>query len=163
MTGENRLDRHGHSLDPIATRCGECGGTAVPVTGSELYPERPALANKRFYRCGGCKAYVGCHDGTWHPLGSPANEHTRTMRRKAHGHFDAMWKAIQVADRRLPRNDPRRSISARDRGYTWLSKELGIPAALCHIGMMNADQARKVVDLCGPHLQKMGVKPERQN
>jgi hypothetical protein len=85
------------------------------------------------------------------------------MRRKAHGHFDPIWKAIQRADRNLPPNDPKRRVHPRERGYVWLSEQLGIPYEQCHIGMMSADQARRVVDLCGPHLQKMGIRPERQN
>jgi hypothetical protein len=160
---QTSIDRHGNSLVPVRTLCGECGSDADPVTGNEVYPHRRDLGAKRFYLCRGCGAYVGCHDGTWQPFGSPALEHTRMMRRKAHGHFDPIWKAIQKSDRGLPPNDPRRRTHARERGYAWLSERLGIPIERCHIGMMTAEQARRVVDLCGPHLQKMGVRPERQN
>lgn len=160
---QNRTDRHGNSLDPVETVCGECGNRAEPVTGEQIYPHRRDLSRKRFYLCRGCGAYVGCHDNTWQPFGTPALEHTRMMRRKAHGHFDPIWKAIQASDRRLPANDPRRQVHARIRGYEWLSKQLGIPMERCHIGMMTADEARRVVELCGPHLQKMGVRPERQS
>lgn len=158
-----RTNGHGHSLDPVDVACGECGQPAAAVTGDHLRPPRPDLARKRFYQCGGCDAYVGCHDDSWQPYGSPANDHTRMMRRKAHGHFDPIWKAIKRSDGRLPASDPRRQVDARQRGYEWLSKELGIPIERCHIGMMTADMARRVVDLCGPYLQKMGVRPERQN
>jgi len=157
-----RTDRHGHSLDPVPVSCGECGGAARAVTGDQIDPSRRDLRNKRFYLCDGCRAQVGCHEGTWEPFGTPALEHTRMMRRKAHSHFDPIWKAIRAADQRLPASDPRRQIHARDRGYQWLSKQLAIPIERCHIGMMGSEDARRVVDLCGPHLQKMGVKPERQ-
>jgi len=160
---DNRTDRHGNSLDPVATYCGECGQQAEAVLGDQIDPNRQDLFNKRFYLCRGCDAYVGCHEGTWQPFGTPAQEHTRMMRRKAHGHFDPIWKAIQASDSRRPANDPRRNTHARVRGYEWLAKELGKPIEQCHIGMMNADEARQVVDLCGPHLERMGVRPERQN
>lgn len=158
----SRTDQHGHSLDPVVTHCGECGQQARAVTGDQIDPTRVDLAHKRFYYCDGCEAHVGCHEGTWQPYGTPALEHTRMMRRKAHGHFDPIWKAIRAADNRLRSDDPRRQVDARVRGYEWLSKQLGIPMERCHIGMMNSDEARRVVDLCGPHLQKMGVRPERQ-
>jgi len=158
----NRTDRHGNSLDPIVVHCGECGQQARAVTGEELRDRRTDLAAKRFYQCTACDAHVGCHDGTWQPFGTPALEHTRMMRRKAHGHFDPIWKKIRESDQKLRADDPRRQKDARTRGYEWLSKQLGVPVERCHIGMMNAHQAGLVVELCGPHLHRMGVKPERQ-
>ncbi|WP_422513005.1 zinc-finger-containing protein [Sphingomonas sp. 3-13AW] len=158
----NKTDRHGNSLHPVPTTCGECGSSAEAVTGEQIDAGRRDLANKRFYLCRKCGAYVGCHAGTWQPYGTPALEHTRMMRRKAHGHFDPIWLAIQASQKHLPRDHPRRQVHARVRGYEWLSKQLGIPIERCHIGMMTADEARQVVDLCGPHLEKMNVRPTRQ-
>ncbi len=158
----NGTDRHGNSLDPVVVHCGECGRKAHPVTGDQLRDGRSDLRGKRFYQCEGCDAHVGCHEGTWQPFGTPALEHTRTMRRKAHSHFDPIWKAIRKADEKLRADDPRRRVDARTRGYQWLSKQLGIPVERCHIGMMGAADAFRVVELCGPHLAKMRVKPERQ-
>lgn len=158
-----RTDKHGNSLDPVETHCGECGARAEAVTGEKRHPHRPDLAGKRMYCCTACDAYVGCHDNTWQPLGFPALDHTRLMRRKAHGHFDPIWKAIQAAEKRLPHDHPRRRTAPRARAYEWLAKEMRMPLDRCHIGMMNGEEARRVVDICGPHLQKLGLRPERQN
>lgn len=152
MTGK-RTNHHGHSLDPVPCRCGECGKSAELVTGDVIYPHRPDLAGKRFYKCS-CGAYVGTHPGTCEPLGTPANTETRKARSEDHAHFDALYKEVE---RRKPTKE-----SARKRGYRWLAERMEMTSDECHIGMMNAAQARRVTAICRPHMAKLGIFPERR-
>ena len=148
-----RRNHNGHSLVEVPTRCGECGGMASLVDGTAAYPHRPDLADKRFYRCR-CGAQVGCHPGTLEPLGPPASDRTRRARSRAHAHFDALYKEV---GRRHPEGG-----SPRKRGYRWLSARLGIPVGECHIGMMDAATAERVVEICLPELRALGIGPERR-
>lgn len=150
MTAGNR---HGHSMVEVPCRCGECGKDAVMVDGTAIYPHRPDLAEKRFYLCT-CGAYVGTHPGTCEPLGTPANAMTRRARSNAHAHFDALYKEV---GRRKNEGG-----SARKRGYRWLAERMGMTVEECHIGMMTAQQAGRVVEICHPYMTKMGVPPERR-
>lgn len=146
-------NRNGHSLVEVPTRCGECGSMSVLVDGSVIYPHRPDLADKRFYRCA-CGAQVGCHPGTLEPLGAPAGEATRRARSRAHAHFDALYKEV---GRRHPEGG-----SPRKRGYRWLSEKLGIRVDECHIGMMDSATADRVVQICLPEMTALGIAAERR-
>jgi len=123
--------------------CGECGKPAGLVTGEIVYPHRPDLHGKAFWRCAGCLAYVGCHDGTYRPKGSPCGPETRAARIAAHAAFDPLWR------RKIARDGCAQSV-ARGAGYRWLAERLGIDPEACHIGMMDAATARRVVEACQP-------------
>lgn len=120
--------------------CDYCGQPAPLITGKELYPHRPDLWEKRFYRCDPCDAHVGCHppatargggigDGSV-PLGRLANAELRRVRSAAHAAFDPIWQ--------------RQGMSRRD-AYLWLAQELGIDPQECHIGMFDLDQCRAAI------------------
>jgi hypothetical protein len=99
----------------------------------EIYPHRPDLAKKRFWRCIPCKAYVGCHpDSDW-PLGRLANAELRAAKVRAHAAFDPMW---------------RRGGMTRNDAYTWLAKALGIERECCHIGEFDVELCESVVSVC---------------
>lgn len=147
-------NHNGHALAAVPTACGECGTAAECVSGDRVYPHRPDLADKRFYFCPSCGAYVGTHPGTCEPLGSPANAGTRSARSRAHAHFDPLWREV---GRRHPEGG-----SPRKRGYRWLAGKLGIDADNCHIGGMTAEDADRVVAICRPELQRLGILPERR-
>lgn len=146
-------NHNGHSLEPVPCRCGECGRETEMVGGEKIYPHRKDLGHKNFYLCQ-CGAYVGTHPDTCEPLGSPANNITRKARSNAHAHFDALIKAV---GEKTPDKG-----SARKRGYKWLAQQLEMEPAKCHIGMMDAKDATRVVDVCKPHMARMGVMPERR-
>jgi hypothetical protein len=109
--------------------CAECGGPADLTDGRVIYPHRPDLAKKSFWLCK-CGAYCGCHPGTTSALGSPAGPDTRRARSAAHAAFDPLWRSGEMT---------------RNEAYTWLAQSLGIPQGRCHIGMMTADEARRVI------------------
>ena len=112
--------------EPICIECGKAGRL---VGGRDIYPHRPDLYTKSFYRCE-CGAYCGCHPGTTKALGHPCGPETRKARSAAHAAFDPLWK---------------QKVMGRADAYAWLAEATGIPAKRCHIGMMTADQARSVV------------------
>jgi hypothetical protein len=116
--------------------CDYCDRVAELVTGAAIYPHRPDLFGRRFWRCAPCGAWTGCHepgkgqgDGT-KPLGRLANAELRRAKQAAHAAFDPLWKS--------------RSMS-RHEAYRWLAGELGISFENCHIGMFDVDGCRAVV------------------
>lgn len=109
--------------------CIECGNRARLVGGDAIYPHRRDLYAKQFWLCD-CGAYCGCHPNSDRPLGSPCGPVTRKARSAAHAAFDPIWK----------RGEMRRSAA-----YRWLSEAANIPTERCHMGMMTADEAGRVV------------------
>lgn len=120
--------------------CPYCNQPARNVSGRKLYPHRQDLFYKRFWSCQPCGAYVGCHAKNAkynytgnEPLGSLANKELRRARSMAHSAFDVIWK-----DQHLDRTV----------AYHWLSHEMNIEPEKCHIGMMNVEECKRVVDIC---------------
>ena len=113
--------------------CNYCGRPAECVTGQELYPHRPDLSSKRFWRCTPCGAYVGCHHKTTRPLGLLANAETRRLRQQAHACFDPLWNGATA-------------IMSRTKAYKWLRSELGLTETNCHIGMFTVEQCQAAID-----------------
>lgn len=116
-----------------AVLCSYCERPAHLVTGAELYPHRPDLALRYFYRCEQCDAQVGCHPGSTRPLGSLANVALRKARMAAHAEFDALWKSGSLK---------------RSHAYAWLASELGLHVNDTHIGSFDESTCRKVVEAC---------------
>lgn len=140
----------GQESRSTATRkvdCGECSGPCGLVTGDLIYPHRPDLAHKSFWRCYRCNAYVGCHKGTTRPLGTPAGPETQRARRAAHAAFDPLWQ-------RKVERDGVAKHEARGAAYRWLSAQLGTPPEKTHIGHFDAATALRVVELCAPYNQR---------
>lgn len=117
----------------MSVNCDYCGKPAEQVTGKEIYPHRPDLFHKTFYRCVPCRAYVGCHPGTTRPLGRLANAQLRAAKSAAHAAFDPIWKG---------------GHKKRGSAYAWLADQLGIPQEKCHIGMFDVDACQRVVQAC---------------
>lgn len=120
--------------------CPYCHFPAEIVGGDVIYPHRPDLAHKNFWRCVPCDARVGCHppadgkgggngDGT-KPMGRLANAETRAAKQAAHAAFDPLWKS---------------GAMRRREAYAWLAGQLGMEVKRTHIGYFNADECRKVV------------------
>lgn len=145
-------NHNGHSLIPVQVACGDCGAPSDHVKGDRIYPHIQDLHAKSYYLCSACGAYVGTHPGTAEPLGTPAGKETRAARSSAHAHFDPLYKEV---GRRHPSLG-----SARKRGYAWLAQKLGIAVSDCHIGNMDRRQALRVVEICKPEMDRMGIKPE---
>jgi len=93
------------------------------------------------WTCTPCQSWVGCHPGTENALGGLANAELRKAKQAAHAAFDPLWQA-------KIRRDKCSKGQARRAGYRWLAEQLGIPFKRCHIGYMNLDECRKVVEVC---------------
>lgn len=91
--------------------------------------------------CVPCAAWVGCHPGTDKPLGGLANAELRAWKIQAHAAFDPLWEGKM-------RRDKCSKGKARRAGYKWLAGELKIDVKICHIGYMNEDECRRVVEIC---------------
>ena len=123
------------ALAKIAPACHECGGPSEIAQAEAIYPNRPDLWQRQdgtkpwYWLCSKCWAYAGVHPRTLQPLGS------------AHAAFDPLWR------RRMRISNLTQNV-ARGRGYKWLAAQLGIDRKDCHIGMMDAATARRVVQIC---------------
>ncbi|KAA5604441.1 hypothetical protein F1188_16160 [Roseospira marina] len=115
--------------------CPYCGADAELVTGAVIYPHRPDLARKHFWRCAPCGAWVGCHKNSRRhaPLGRLANAELRRAKNEAHVAFDAIWRG---------------GIMPRAKAYAWLAEKLEIDRDACHIGMFDTDACDRTVRVC---------------
>lgn len=112
--------------------CPYCGQFSIQVGGLAIYPHRPDLADKKFYQCQLCDAYVGTHKATGEALGTLANATLRRMRNAAHIAFDGFWETSRE----------------RKEEYTWLAEKMGIPVNLCHIAMFDVEQCQQAIQIC---------------
>lgn len=113
--------------------CPYCNIPAHLKNGIFVYPHRPDLFKKFFYVCFWCKAHVGCHPDTKKPLGRLANAELRRLKQAAHAAFDPLWREGDMK---------------REQAYKWLAGELKIERKDCHIGMMDEETCKKVVEVC---------------
>lgn len=121
-------------------RCRYCQEPARLLNlGDAGYPYRVNYGP--MWTCPPCGAWVGCHDGTTKALGGLANAELREWKMRAHAAFDPLWQG-------KIRRDGCSKSKARKAGYLWLSAQLGIPPGRTHIGMMNVDECRRVVEVC---------------
>jgi hypothetical protein len=111
--------------------CPYCKKEARLVTGKDIYTyPSQKLADKFFYLCKPCGAYVGCHPGTKKALGSLANHELRQYRSEAHKAFDYIWKYGGKLN--------------RSEAYSWLARAMGKNKNEAHIGMFNKDECEKL-------------------
>lgn len=120
--------------------CNYCGRDSERVTGATMYPHRPDLARRLFYRCVPCGAWVGTHEKTGKPLGRLANDELRRAKQAAHAAFDPMW------------SHGRRGLSLdgtcmnRAQAYRWLARELGVVEV--HIGQQDVEGCKRIIAIC---------------
>ena len=89
----------------------------------------------KFYGCNQfpkCKASHGANQFTGEPLGIPADSETKKWRIKAHEEFDAIWK--------------KGLLPSRGGAYNWLGRKMGIPGDEMHIGMMDIEQCKEIIE-----------------
>ena len=72
-------------------------------------------------------------------LGRLADEELREWKKKVHATFDRLWKE---------------KFMKREMAYQWISKQLGIPRNITHIGMSDVEMCKKNVELRKQELQK---------
>lgn len=108
--------------------CKSCRRLAELTIGAEIYPDRNDLAEKPFWICRGCDAYVGTHPGSKRPLGSLAGKQTRVARMMAHKAFDRLWKGGKMS---------------RSKAYKLLGKKIGVSNV--HIGESGFKRCRRII------------------
>lgn len=120
--------------------CSYCGAAATLVPGARLYPHRPELAERSFWECAACQAWVGCHTPRDdddpkcpRPLGTLADASLRRWRNSAHALFDPLWQSGQIS---------------RRQAFEWLAGKMGLPRAQCFIGGFSEAQCKEVVEIC---------------
>lgn len=120
--------------------CPYCSSSTQYIDSAEIYGRSYGMV----YICRPCDAYVGVHRGTDDALGRLANRELREWKKAAHAHFDPLWrkKMSQGIEKNV----------ARTSAYGWLSQQLGIDRDLTHIGMMDVEQCKAVVELCKKYL-----------
>jgi hypothetical protein len=119
--------------------CPYCGAESIYTDSSEVY----SCSYGMIYLCRPCQAWVGVHKGTDNALGRLANAELRQWKQEAHKWFDPLWQ------RKISR-DGVGKFTARNQAYKWLSKTLEIPLTVCHIGMMDVEDCKRVVEVCKP-------------
>lgn len=135
--------------------CPYCKAKAMRTTGATIYPHRLDLADKVFYWCPPCEAYVGTHAMTGEPLGALANAKLRKLRNAAHAAFDPIWqepaRKAACGTKNLRRKFPKPFNyfvpQFRTAAYAALAKAMDIEPDLCHIAMFNEEQCQQAIGL----------------
>ncbi len=125
--------------------CPYCGGKTEFVDSIEVY----SISYGMIYLCRPCKAWVGIHKDRNEALGRLANSELREAKKEAHFYFDKLWSA--KVEKGIKKG------KARGKAYAWLSEELGTKRDETHIGWFDVDMCKKVVDLCKPYVEKLGL------
>lgn len=110
--------------------CDYCQKPAELVGGSVVYPYRPENADKQYWACLGCKAWVLCKPNG-RPAGKLANGELRRLKMELHKLFDPWWRG-----EKMPR------LTA----YRWLSKRIGASRD-SHIGNYSLEECQRAVEL----------------
>lgn len=118
--------------------CPYCKKPTVYTDSAEVYHGR---SYGMIYLCRRCGAYVGVHDGSDAPKGSPANAELRYWRCLAHAAFDPLWKSGRFYHR-------------RNAAYSWLSEQMQIPKEETHIGMFDIAQCQKLISIIAEDIKK---------
>lgn len=127
-------------------KCPYCNEPSTYIDSSEVYGRSYGM----IYICKPCDAYVGVHKGTDIALGRLANKELREARKEAHFYFDQIAKTSlinKIWKEYIP------NISNRNKGYLWLSKQLGIAKEQCHIGMFDLEKCQETIKICKKYIE----------
>lgn len=105
--------------------CPECG-SPMTLRPSKFGPGRQYYACTRYPDCRG--AHGAHQDGT--PLGIPANQATKDMRKAAHATFDTLWKG---------------GYMSRGGAYVWMQKALGMTPDEAHIANFDTKTCARLI------------------
>lgn len=120
--------------------CTHCNQPSQLVKGKAIYPHREDLYYKHFYLCKSCNAYVGCHQDTNTPYGTPANENLRKLRNQAHKVFDKLWTS---------------KLLTRFEAYKALANYMELHVNDTHIGMFNERQCEEAIVFSERHFKEL--------
>ncbi|PZU95512.1 MAG: hypothetical protein DI527_00455 [Chelatococcus sp.] len=127
--------------------CPTCRLIARLTDGSQVYSNRPDLAEKPVWLCDGCGGFVGCHPGTTKPLGTPAGPELRRARALLHDRMiDPLWKLADVCGEYEPEDQAaalKIRQAARSRVYSYLADRLGKSGKETHTGLFDLATCRR--------------------
>src|SRR5690606_20047671 len=121
--------------------CPYCSALALRMTGRELHPSRPDLANMRFHVCRNCDAWIGCVEGSWEPVAPLANAELRRAKQDAHAAVEPIWQAAVAAHNWAP-------SKARSAAYAWLASEMGLGPKPPRIANFDLKQCEVAILIC---------------
>lgn len=143
---KDRRGHGGHPMKVVEKRCEYCGGLAVLLSDSKkIYHGRdygPAWYCDNNHE----PAWVGCHGGSYIPMGRLANKELREAKQAVHANFDWMYK--------LKVSRGQKKHEARGAAYKWLAEQMGIEPKDCHIGMFSLEQCARALEILKPHQYK---------
>ena len=117
--------------------CRYCACETEEVTGKEVYPDKPHLHEKLFFRCiKDHDHYVGRYEGSGRSLGIIADAHLRKLKMEGHANFDPLWKGDSSV------------FKTRQEAYQWLSGLMELPKERTHFGMFNEEMCIKAIAFC---------------
>lgn len=114
--------------EPKVVKCPYCNNDTEFMSSKEFYGRD---FGTNVYVCWVCDAYVGTHKNSVKPLGTPANEHLRGLRREAHCIVDTFWKTL--------------AIESRSATYRWIAETMQLHKDKAHIGMFNEKQCEEII------------------
>lgn len=131
-------------------RCPYCGNDCDYVDSIEVYRESYGM----IYICRPCQAWVNVHKGSDQAFGFVAKSDLRDLRHQTHLLFDPLWqKKVSMGESRR-----KSQIAAR----RWMAEFMGISIEEAHIGMMDNEQCKKLIDECKKWYLTPEQKIERQ-
>lgn len=117
-------------IDLQPTVCNLCGGKVVFTTNANIYGSE--YGSGRCYLCKDCGAYTGTHKPRpREALGLLADARMRKGKVMCHSLFDPLWQGKPKAKKK------RRDL------YSWLARQMDIPAEECHFGWFDLSQLRQ--------------------
>lgn len=120
------------------SHCIYCNNRTELVDSIEVYQESHGL----IYICRGCRAWVGVHHkNTDQAYGTVAKKTLRDLRHQCHLVYDPLWKKkLELTGKSVK--------YIRGKAYRWLAELLGIDPQESHIGYLNEEQCRIVIEEC---------------
>ena len=111
--------------------CPKCGKQVLLRSAEGIYKDN---TDKQLYVCTGypeCDTYVRVHPGTVIPMGTLADGKLRSLRTKAHRHFDKLHQF---------------GFMSRDDAYAWLADIIQAPFDKAHIGNLTEYYCQMVIE-----------------
>lgn len=136
MEGLSLFDRQ--RLYYNGSHCPYCGKETDLIDSIKVYQESHGLI---YYCKNGCEAWVGVHSGTDKSLGTLAKKELRKLRHECHKFIDPMWKVKKEATGITTK-------SARAKLYRWISELLSIEREAAHVGYLNSQQCKTLIEEC---------------
>ena len=131
-------------------KCPQCNREAVLRTAAEVFGVGTKIKG-HFWTCPRHPLHdytVGCHPGTYKPLGELANKETRGWRARAHASFDGLWQNGHMT---------------RTEAYTWMKRSMGLAEAKAHIACMDVKQCKDLIQRSERHRFDLEVRRPKSN